>query len=203
MMKKIYTILTVTLALSMWSFTAQNESLEIGSSTPAFAETVTNLKGENHVLREYLQPKGIMVVFSCNTCPFVLAWENRYAGLASYCKVNNMGFVLINSNEAKRNGDDSFQAMQAHAKEMKYDFPYVIDHNSTIANLMGAKTTPHVFIFDNEMRLFYKGAIDDNHKDAQKVTKTYALDALKSYIAGVKINTPTTNALGCSIKRVK
>ena len=203
MKSKFFTLLTIFLAGIFWSFTIGNEPLKIGETSPAFAELTTNLDGKDAVLREYLQPNGIMVVFSCNTCPFVLAWEDRYEGLASYCKANNIGFVLLNSNQAKRDNDDSFQAMKAHAAEKGYSFPYLIDHNSTIANAFGAKVTPQVYLFNNEMQLVYRGAIDDNHKDASKVSSTYALNALRSYVAGTTPNPETTEALGCSIKRVK
>ena len=203
MKAKIYFTLLIAMAFVGMSFTTGNEPLKIGETSPSFAELTTNLDGKDAVLRAYLQPKGIMVVFSSNTCPFVKAWEDRYFGLANYCKANNIGFVLINSNAAKRDGDDSFQAMKNHATEMKYTFPYLMDHNSTIANSFGAKATPQVYFFDHDMTLKYRGAIDDNHKDASKVTQTYALNALRNYMAGVAISPEITDALGCSIKRVK
>lgn len=203
MRSKIYSLALIAIAIVGLSFTSGTDPLEIGATSPAFAELTTDLDGKDRVLREYLKPNGIVVIFSCNTCPFVIAWEDRYPAIASYCEANNIGFVLVNSNEAKRNDDDSFQAMQNHAKEKKYDFPYVMDHNSSIANLLGAKTTPHVYFFDADMKLAYRGAIDDNYKDAEKVTKPYLLNALRSHVAGVDPNPNTSDALGCSIKRVK
>lgn len=203
MKAKIYSTVLIALAFVGMSFTAGNDPLNIGETSPAFGELTTNLDGKDAVLREYLQQNGIMIVFSSNTCPFVKAWEDRYFGLADYCKANKIGFVLINSNAARRDGDDSFQAMQNLAGEMNYTFPYLMDHNSTIADAFGAKATPQVYFFDNDMALKYRGAIDDNHKDASKVTQTYALNALRNYMAGVAISPETTDALGCSIKRVK
>ena len=185
------------------SFSTGNGPLEIGQTSPAFRESVTNMDGKDLILREYVKGNGMMVIFSSNTCPFVKAWESRYFGLAKYCEANNIGFVLINSNEAKRTGDDSFQAMKNHSKEMEYNFSYVLDHNSTIANAFGAKTTPHVFFFNNNLELVYRGAIDDNYKDEAKVTKTYALNAMRNFMAGVEPYPAVTEALGCSIKRVK
>lgn len=198
-MKKLASITFVLAAIvALVAFKPGNSNL-----TAAFAETVTNLNGEDKMLREYIKPKGIMIVFSCNTCPFVINWEDRYAGLADYCEANEIAFVLLNSNQAKRDGDDSFVAMKEHANEKGYNFPYLIDHNSSIANMLKAKTTPHVYLFNNNLELHYKGAIDDNNKDANEVKETYAMDALKSLVAGKAANPDKTDALGCSIKRVK
>lgn len=198
-MKKLASITFVLAAImALVAFKPSNSKL-----TAAFAEMVTNLDGEDKMLREYIKPNGIMVVFSCNTCPFVINWEDRYAGLADYCEANDIAFVLLNSNQAKRDGDDSFVAMKEHAKDKGYDFPYLIDHNSSIANILEAKSTPHVYVFNNNLELHYKGAIDDNNKDANAVKETYAMDALKSLVAGKPASPDRTDALGCSIKRVK
>ena len=203
MRAKIFSALIIVLAFVGMSFSTGNDPLDIGETSPAFRELTTNIDGKDAVLREYLKQNGIMVIFSSNTCPFVKAWEDRYFGLADYCKANNIGFVLINSNEAKRNDEDSFINMKNHAKENGYQFPYVMDHNSTIADAFGAKSTPHVYFFNNSMELVYRGAIDDNYKDETKVTKTYALNAMRNYMAGTAASPAITDAMGCSIKRKK
>ena len=145
-----------------------------------------------------------MVIFSCNTCPFVIAWEDRYPGLAKLSNDAEVGFALINSNEAKRSGADSMEEMIAHAKQKGYsDIPYLVDNNSSLANAFGAKTTPHVFLFDKDWKLVYEGAIDDNHKSAADANAQYLNDALKNLKQGKKIDPNNTKAIGCSIKRVK
>ena len=111
--------------------------------------------------------------------------------------------ALLNSNEAKRSGDDSMEAMKQHAKEKGYNTPYLLDENSAIANAMGARTTPHVYLFDKNMELVYRGAIDDNYKDASKVNANYLEEAIKALLDGKSIDPSETKALGCSIKRVK
>ena len=170
----------------------------------AFAKQVEGIDGSTKVLREYLGEQGILVVFSCNTCPFVVAWEDRYNDLSNYAEKHGVNMVLVNSNELFRGNEDSMSAMKKHADDMGYKMPYVMDYNHEIADLMNAKTTPHVFLFDNQMDLMYKGAIDDNYKDAGAVTKTYAKDAIKAMVtAGSTIQTPLTKAIGCSIKRMK
>lgn len=203
-MKKISLIIILAIATIGYAFVAsKNEPLPIGKTSDALNINVTNLEGTNKPLNTYSKSNGLMVIFSSNTCPFVIAWEDRYPELASYCQENNIGFVLLNSNEARREGEASLSEMNKHAQEMKYDFPYVIDHKSEIANAFGAKATPQVYLFNGAGNLIYRGAIDDNHKDPTAVKHTYAMDALNHLIQGKDISPETTNALGCSIKRSK
>lgn len=111
--------------------------------------------------------------------------------------------VLVNSNEAQRENEDSPEEMKKRAKEKNYKCNYVVDKNSELANAFGAKTTPHVFLFDKEMKLAYMGAIDDNIKDAEMVNESFLLSAIDNLAAGEAIDPQDTKAIGCSIKRVK
>ena len=130
--------------------------------------------------------------------------EDRYPQLVKVANESEVGFALINSNEAKRSGDDSMDKMQAHAEEKGYsEVAYLVDNNSALANEYGAKTTPHVFLFNNKWELVYEGAIDDNYKSADLVKKHYLENALKNLEEGKNIDPKNTKALGCSIKRVK
>ena len=116
---------------------------------------------------------------------------------------------MVNSNEAKRTEDvqiDNLSAMVEHDKEMGYTkmgIYYLLDKNSVLANAYGAKVTPHVFLFDRDGILQYTGAIDDNYKDASEVSEPYLLDAMRSVFAGESVKVSTTDAIGCSIKRIK
>lgn len=180
-----------------------NEPLAIGSKAPMSDVKMTDISGEQWSLDDLKKENGLLVVYSCNTCPFVIAWEDRYPELGELCNTNNIGMALLNSNEAKRSGDDSMEAMKQHAKEKGYNTPYLLDENSAIANAMGARTTPHVYLFDKNMELVYRGAIDDNYKDASKVNANYLEEAIKALLDGKSIDPSETKALGCSIKRVK
>ena len=187
--------------MSNISMAQKNSPLEIGATIPNSEDLMINVSDEKMSLINNFNENGLLVVFSCNTCPFVIMWEDRYRQLEKMCQTNNVGMVYINSNEAKRDGDDSFEAMKNHAKNMGYTFPYLIDQNSIVANAFGAKTTPHVFLFNKNKKLVYKGAIDDNYRDISQVNETYLLDAIEQMIEGVDINIKKTNAKGCSIKR--
>ncbi len=130
-------------------------------------------------------------------------WEGRYNDVYDLCAKNNIGMVLVNSNEAKRDKDDSFTEMQARAKAEAYKSYYVVDEDHKLADAFGAKTTPHVFMFDVNMNLAYKGAIDDNVDAAAEVKETWLENAISNLVAGKPIDPNSTRNIGCSIKRVK
>lgn len=181
----------------------QNKSLAIGESIPMQNELMMDVSDEKMSLKEVTSEQGLLVIFSCNTCPFVVMWEDRYAQLEEKCAETGLGMVYINSNQAKRDGDDSVEAMKAHAKKTDYSYPYLIDENSALANAFGAKTTPHIYLFNKDNELVYKGAIDDNYKNVEAVKEPYLLNAIDELLAGKKISLAETKAVGCSIKRVK
>ena len=181
----------------------QYETLKLGEKAPLRNYTMKSTQGDVLNLESLKGENGTLVIFSCNTCPFVIAWENRYPYLENLSKQNNIGMGLINSNEAKRTGDDSMDEMIAHAKQKNYpDIPYLVDQNSKLANAFGAKTTPHVFLFNSKWELVYEGAIDDNHKSVKEVKQQYLNKAIENLAAGKEINPGNTKAMGCSIKRV-
>jgi thioredoxin-related protein len=200
-MKALYTLLILFILTSNNSIAQINSPLELGSIIPMSKELMINVTDEKMSLDNNFNENGLLVVFSCNTCPFVVMWEDRYRQVEEMCQINKVGMVYINSNEAKRDGDDSKEAMKNYAKSMGYTFPYLIDQNSAVANAFGAKTTPHIYLFDENKKLVYKGAIDDNFRDISQVKETYLLDAIQQMASGVDIKIKETNAKGCSIKR--
>jgi uncharacterized protein (UPF0333 family) len=184
------------------------EELALGAKAPMANEKLQNIDGSYLTLTQAAGAKGLLVVFSCNTCPFVIGngeksegWEGRYNGLAATAKANGIGMVLVNSNEAKRGGDDSFAEMKKHAKAAGYTMPYLLDANHRMADAFGAMKTPHVYLFNSKMELVYRGAIDDNVSSAADAKKHYLKDALEALGTGAKIKTKSTPAMGCSIKR--
>lgn len=202
---KLKSVIALFFVLALFSFSGsgQYETLKIGDEAPLRNYSMKSTNGEELNLDGIKGEQGTLVIFSCNTCPFVIAWEDRYPYLENLTKKNKVGMVLINSNEAKRSGDDSLEEMIKHAKAKNYpDLPYLVDQNSKLANAFGAKTTPHVFLFDSNWKLVYEGAIDDNFKDVKKVEEQYLNQAIEKLVAGEEINPKNTKAIGCSIKRV-
>ena len=199
-MKVITTILLVTALL----FIPSEDQLKIGDKAPNQNLELKNIDGNNVTLEKLKGEKGLLVIYSCNTCPWVVAWEDRYNEIYKQCANEGIGFVLVNSNEAKRQGADSMYEMKKHAKEEGYfNFAYVVDENHVLADAFGATKTPDVFLFNADLELVYKGAIDDNSKDKNAVEEPYLMNAVNALSAGKEINPATTKALGCSIKRIK
>lgn len=185
------------------------ESIAIGTQVSTDI-AMAGTDDKDHTLADLKGEKGLAVIFSCNTCPFVVGgkdtegWEGRYAGLKTAADANNVGMVLVNSNAAKREKGDSMADMKARAKAQGFEnIDYVLDAESKLADSFGAKTTPHVFLFDSDLKLVYKGAIDDSVEAAKDAKNHYLKDAMKQVAAGKKIKTDTTRPVGCSIKRVK
>lgn len=205
-MKKLISIASILfLGFIVFAFKGEEyRTLEIGEKAPMVEYKMKSTKGKEVSLDDVKKENGTLVIFSCNTCPFVIAWEDRYPGLADLAAKKKVGFVLVNSNEAKRDGDDSIEEMKAHASEKGYEnVTYVADKDSELANAFGGKTTPHVFLFNKNWELVYEGAIDDNYKSAEEAQQHYLENALKNLEAGKTIAPSNTKALGCSIKRVK
>ena len=183
--------------------------LNPGDKAPLSDMKMTNIDGQQWSLVDIAGENGTLVIFSCNTCPFVVGragrtegWEGRYNEVAGFARENGIGSVLVNSNEAKRKGDDSLEEMKMHAREAGYILPYVVDEGHKLADAFGARTTPHVYLFDSEFRLGYRGAIDDNVDSASEVKDTYLKDAIESMMIGKRVKPAVTKAIGCSIKRV-
>jgi len=201
--KKIYLMFAAAAAIiTLVSSGGKYVTLSIGSKAPKDDVKMEDISGTKLSLSEIKKEKGLLVIFSCNTCPFVLAWEDRYPGLSDLCTKNNIGMVLVNSNEARRDGVDSKDEMKKHAEEKKYNCSYVVDENSVLANAFGARTTPHVFLFDKNLKLVYRGAIDDSEGKEDAPKELYLKNAIEKLSLGRKINPEETRSVGCSIKRV-
>ena len=177
--------------------TLMSEEISIGSKMPGSDYILKNINGNESELSTYKKENGLLVIFSCNTCPWVIRWQGRYNPISELCSKNNIGFVAVNSNASQHDGVDSFDSMKEHAKKYEYIFPYVLDSGSRLAKAFGAMVTPHVYLFDKNGDLRYRGAIDDGPK---RVKRNYLVDAINSVSKGKSVRTKTTKSLGCSIK---
>jgi len=202
-MKFYKTFFIALLLLNTSSYAQKYPPLNIGQKIPMQNLKIFDTSDESMTLNENIKTNGLLVVFTSNSCPFVVMWEDRYKILEEKCMNSDFGMVYINSNQAKRDGDDSVEEMRNHSKKMGYTVPYLIDENSRLANAFGAKTTPHIFLFNSKAELSYKGAIDDNYKSINDVTKNYLLNALEEVSNQKNVSVNDTKAVGCSIKRVK
>ena len=176
------------------------EEISIGSKIPGADYFLKNVDGKESSLSSFKKKNGLLVIFSCNTCPWVIRWQDRYNPISDLCQKNNIGFVAVNSNNRLHSSIDSFDEMIYHAAANDYKFPYTLDKNAKLAKAFGATKTPHVYLFNSAGELVYRGAIDDNAKNAKKVKRRYLADAINAVSRGMKVKTKTTKALGCSIK---
>nr|WP_294859230.1 thioredoxin family protein [uncultured Fluviicola sp.] len=205
------TLVGFSLLVSAFSFAQKEEfkTLSIGERVPMIQHQMQNLDGNMIQLESASGDNGLLVVFSCNTCPFVVGsdsfegWEKQYNDLNKFAADHGFKMILINSNEAKRDQDDSPEAMKNRAKEKGYTMPYLIDKNSELADAFGARTTPHIFLLNKNMELIYTGAIDNKVDGKRSSDENYLKNAIEANASGKEVVITSTPPRGCSIKRVK
>jgi len=184
----------------MMSVATSALALSIGDPAPKTDVKMKNVDGRELSIADVAGPKGTLVIFSCNHCPFVKAWESRIAEIGNTYREKGVGVIAINSNDPNAYPEDGYEQMQQRAKDRGFRFPYVVDATSEMARAFGASHTPEAFLFNKEGKLVYHGAIDDNSRDASKVEAPYLKDALNALLAGQPITIKETKAIGCSIK---
>ncbi len=174
------------------------EKLKIGSALPEFNLIgVDNKRYSNDYFTDY---KILVLIFSCNHCPYVQAYEERIKSLVSDYKGKGVGLVAINSNDDVGYPEDSFEKMKKRAEEKKFNFPYLRDETQETAKAFGATHTPEFFVFDSERKLRYHGKMDDNWQEEDKVIETYLRDALNELLEKKEVSVPETFSIGCTIK---
>ena len=167
---------------------------------PIVDHNLIEISGENITLNDVKGENGTIIIFSCNTCPWVIKWEDRYVSIAERYQKMGIGIIAVNSNISRFEGDDSLGKMAIHASENNYNFAYAQDPKAKLAYAFGATKTPHVYLFDNKNILVYRGAIDDNARNESNVEEAYLINALDQMLSGEKITKSVSKALGCSIK---
>lgn len=189
------------LAFNVPAVAQQMEELAIGAIGPMFDYEMMNIDGNTITLNDVKKENGTLLIFSCNTCPFVHAWEDRYLQIEQLAAANNIGMVYVNPNEDIRDQGESMIDNQERAMMIGYTAPYTIDTDHQLADAYGATRTPHVYLMNSDNVLVFRGAIDDNSRSADDVESTYLHDAILELVAGEAITTPTSRAIGCTIKR--
>ncbi len=200
-----FAIILLAVCLGLFSFvtlTPPLEELPLNSSIPMADYKMKDVSGKDLCLNDIKKDKGLLVIFSCNTCPYVKLSASRIKEYSDYCLANGLGCVLVNSNEAQRTEDDSFDEMVKYYASQNLKCAYTVDEKSQLANAFGAGRTPQCFLF-NAKGLVYKGAIDDNVKDPAAVKTPYLKDALASVLKNEMPKTQETKSIGCTIKRTE
>ena len=200
-MKKLLLSACTIAAIGLAAFTTVSE-LPIGAEMPKAEHKMKDISGKEITLKEAKQKNGLLVMFSCNTCPYVIKNQQRTVDVSNYALQNNVGVVLVNSNEAQRSDADSYTAMQQYAKSQGYKWYYTVDNKSELADAFGANRTPEVFLFNGEGKLVYHGAIDDN-PSAEAGNRAHLKEAINEMLANKEISVKTSRSVGCTIKRIK
>lgn len=166
-------------------------------AAPAF--DLPGVDGRRHALADYDDAGVLILIQSCNHCPYVQAWEGRMIAVARDYAPRGVALVAISSNDAETHPEDSLEAMAERARERGFPFPYLYDDDQSVARALGSQRTPEVFVFDRERQLVYHGAIDDD-RDEENVTRHYLRDALESVLGGEAPDPAETPPVGCSVK---
>jgi hypothetical protein len=175
--------------------------LPIGSKIPKPELKMKDITGKEVSLKEAFKENGLLVMFSCNTCPAVKANQSRTIEISKYALANNVGVILLNSNEEQRDDEESLEAMKEYAKEQGYNWYYAVDQKSILADAFGANRTPECFLFNKEESLVYYGAIDDNPKEAKNIKRAHLKEAINEMLTGKQVTVKTSRSIGCGIKR--
>ena len=199
-MKKILLPFFAAASIVAMAFTFSNV-LPIGSAMPKGDVKLKDISGTEVSIKEIKKENGVLVMFSCNTCPYVIKNQQRTIEIANFAQQNNVGIIILNSNEGQRDDADSYDAMKIYAKEQGYKWNYAVDKNNEIADAFGANRTPECFLFSNDLKLVYHGAIDDNPSDATNVKRNHLKEAIAEVTAGKEISYKESKSVGCGIKR--
>lgn len=193
-------LLTVLVSFSLISDKA--DGLAVGDMAADFS--LKNVNGKMVSLGTDGAAKGYILVFTCNTCPYANMYEERIIDLHNKYAAQGYSVLAIQPNDTDKSPGDSFENMQARSKEKAYPFPYLIDETQEVTKAYGATNTPQVYVLkkvsDNNFRVEYIGAIDNNSRNASAASKHYVQEAVDNLIAGSEISTKSTKAIGCTIK---
>jgi len=207
-MKTLKILVTIALVIAVSAFAIDKVKVTDADTGYAVGDIATDFKLKNIddgmvSLADYKDAKGFIVIFTCNHCPYSVAYEDRIIALDKMFKTKGYPVIAINPNNPKSYPTDSFDSMKVRAKEKGFTFPYLFDDGQKIYPQYGATKTPHVYILEktdagNVVR--YIGAIDNNYKDKAAADQKYIEDAVHALLKGEKVPVETTKAIGCSIK---
>jgi len=199
-MKKILFAFTAVAILS-FAFTTFNDVLPIGAPIPKPELKLKDISGKEISLKDAKKKNGLLVMFSCNTCPWVIKNQSRTLEAANYALSKDIGVILLNSNEGSRDDADSYSEMKHYAAAQGYKWYYAVDANNVLADEFGANRTPECFLFNAEGKHVYHGAIDDNPGDASSVSRKHLKMAMDEMTVGKDVSVKESRSMGCQIKR--
>jgi hypothetical protein len=203
-MKRVFGCLFLIAGFISFSYIKKEiSSLPIGSSVPKTEYKIKDISGKEVTLLDAKKENGLLVMFSCNTCPYVINNQSRTKEICGYALEKKIGVILLNANEGGREYGESFSDMQSYGKEQAYDWFYAIDSKNVLADAFGANRTPECFLFDKNNKLVYHGAIDDSPGEITQVKRHHLKEAINEVIAGKPVTIKESRSVGCSINRIQ
>ncbi len=200
-MKRFFSLIIFSL---LFGFTLSAQGYEVGDKAMDF--TLLNVDGKMVSMADYPDAKGFIVIFTCNHCPYSVAYEDRKIALSKQFEPLGYPVIAINPNDSTLQPQDSYSQMIVRANEKQFPYPYLLDADQSVFKTYGATRTPHVFILNKEegdLIVKYIGAIDNNYEDAEEVTEKYVESAIASLQEGGNPDPAFTKAVGCTIKYKK
>jgi len=173
-------------------------TLSIGSKLPYFS--LKGIDGNSYSPDSFTSAAGLIIIFSCNHCPYVQAYEERIIEVQKKYKEIGITVIAINSNDDVSYPEDSFENMKLRAGKQNFNFLYLRDKDQSIAKSFDATHTPEIFLFNNNSELVYHGKIDDNWQEPDKAINHYLMNAVDEMLEGKEISVPETYSIGCTIK---
>lgn len=193
---------SIFLGVLFLAVAAMAQGYQVGDIATDFK--LKNVDGKYISMADYPDAKGFVVIFSCNHCPYVVAYEDRMIALHNEFSSKGFPVIAINSNDPEVQPQDSYELMQDRAKEKGFPFPYVFDEGQKVLPHYGATRTPHVYLLErvgDQLKVAYIGAIDDNYQDASAVKEKYLANAINALLIGQRPEPNFTRAIGCTIKK--
>ncbi len=198
-------MLLTAIVFGVWSFTKAEEKgdngYKVGDEVTDFR--LENIDGRMVSMEDFNEAKGFIITFTCNTCPYAVAYEDRVEGLNKMYAKKGYPVIAIMPNNIEVKPGDNMGAMQERAKEKGFTFPYLMDEDQSVYPQFGATKTPHIYVvqkMNNGNIVKYIGAIDDNYQNADQVKNKYVEDAVNALLVGKEVDVTETKAIGCSIK---
>jgi peroxiredoxin len=175
-------------------------ALPLGRTAPLADTPMKSVDGSDVSIAKAAGKNGTLVIFMCNHCPWVKAWQTRIASIGNDAVTRGVGVIAVNSNDPVQFPEDDFDSMKRQAETLGLKFPYVVDATSDVGRAFGATRTPEAFLFDAKGKLVYHGTVDDNARNEQAVAKTWLRDAVAAVAGGKRVPIGETKAFGCGIK---
>jgi len=177
----------------------QMAAVSVGNPAPGFSG-LCGVDGKSYSLEDFKDKKVVVVIFSCNHCPTVKAYEDRMVAIQRDYARKGVTLVAINPNDEKSYPEDGFEEMVVRAREKGFNFPYLRDQDQSVARAWGPQRTPEVFVLDKRRIVRYHGCIDDDVNEPQRVRRHYLREAIAALLARKPVPTPETEPVGCTVK---